>query len=82
MGLVSSFCFYVVDILLATNTQSLFDETKSFLKRNFEMKDLGEASYILGIEIKRQKERFDWIITEGLYRASLERIQHVFLWYY
>ncbi|KAM1263711.1 hypothetical protein ACFX2G_029302 [Malus domestica] len=48
---------YVDDILLATNSQSLLSETKSFLQRNFEMKDLGEATYVLGIEIKRDRRR-------------------------
>ncbi|KAM1649269.1 hypothetical protein ACFX14_010564 [Malus domestica] len=48
---------YVDDILLATNDTSLLDETKTLLRQNFEMKDLGEASYVLGIEIKRDRKR-------------------------
>ena len=31
------------------------DETKQFLSKNFDMKDLGEASYVIGIEIHRDK---------------------------
>ena len=42
---------YVDDILLATNDLGLLHETKKFLSSNFEMKDMGEASYVIGIEI-------------------------------
>jgi Reverse transcriptase (RNA-dependent DNA polymerase) len=42
---------YVDDILLAVNNLSLLHETKKFLSMNFEMKDMGEASYVIGIEI-------------------------------
>ncbi|KAF7839555.1 Retrovirus-related Pol polyprotein from transposon TNT 1-94 [Senna tora] len=39
---------YVDDILLASSDLDLFNETKSFLSAAFEMKDHGEASYVLG----------------------------------
>jgi len=42
---------YVDDILLATNDLGLLSETKKFLFNNFEMKDMGEAYYVIGIEI-------------------------------
>ena len=42
---------YVDDILLATNDLGLLHETKKFLSKNFEMKDMGEATYVVGIEI-------------------------------
>jgi hypothetical protein len=42
---------YVDDILLASSDVSLLLETKRFLSSNFDMKDLGEASFVLGIEI-------------------------------
>ena len=48
---------YVDDILLATNDISMLVETKNFLKGNFEMKDLDEASFVLGIEIHRDRSR-------------------------
>ncbi|KAM1665198.1 hypothetical protein ACFXTN_040610 [Malus domestica] len=48
---------YVDDILLATNCHSLLDDTKTFLQKHFEMKDMGEATYVLGIEIKRDRRR-------------------------
>jgi hypothetical protein len=40
---------YVVDILLASSDKDLLAETKRFLSLNFDMKDMGEASYVLGI---------------------------------
>ena len=40
---------YVNDILLATNDLNLLSDTKMFLSSKFEMKDLGNASYVLGI---------------------------------
>jgi hypothetical protein len=38
---------YVDDLLLATNDMNMLRETKKFLYIFFEMKDLGEASYVL-----------------------------------
>ena len=48
---------YVDDILLATNDLNLLCDTKKFLSNNFEMKDLGNASYVLGIEIYRDRPK-------------------------
>jgi hypothetical protein len=48
---------YVDDILLASSDVNLLLETKKLLCLNFDMKDLGEASFVLGIEIHRDKER-------------------------
>ena len=50
---------YVDDILLGSSNVNLLLETKKFLSSNFDMKDLGEASFVLGIEIHRdRKEEF------------------------
>ena len=48
---------YVDDILLATNDKGLLYEVKQFLSKNFDMKDMGEASYVLGIKIHRERSR-------------------------
>ena len=45
------------DILLATNDIDILHETKRFLSRNFEMKDLGDAPFVLGIQIHRDRSR-------------------------
>ena len=44
---------YVDDILLANNGIGMLHETKIFLSKNFEMKDLGNAYFMLGIQIYR-----------------------------
>jgi hypothetical protein len=46
---------YVDDFLLASSDVSLLLETKRFLPMNFDMKDLGEALFILEIEIHRDR---------------------------
>ena len=46
---------YVDDILLASSDLGLMHETKRMLSNNFDMKDLGEASFVLGIEIHRNR---------------------------
>jgi hypothetical protein len=48
---------YVDDILLASGDVHLLLETKGFLSSHFDMKDLGEVSYVLGIEIHRDRRK-------------------------
>jgi len=42
---------YVDDILLVTNDKGMLHEVKRFLSKNFDMIDIGEASYVIGIKI-------------------------------
>ena len=46
---------YVDDILLATNDFGMLHEVKQFLSKNFDMRDMGEAAYVIGIEIHRNR---------------------------
>ncbi|OJT04598.1 hypothetical protein TRAPUB_4686, partial [Trametes pubescens] len=51
-------CFlvvYVDDLLLAATSRAFMDEVKRKLTVQFKMRDLGEASYILGIAIRRDR---------------------------
>ena len=48
---------YVDDILLIGNDIEFLDSVKGYLNQSFSMKDLGEASYILGIKIYRDRSR-------------------------
>ena len=52
---------YVNDILLLSSDICLLHETKRFLSNNFEMKDLGNASFMLGIQI--YQNRFHGILS-------------------
>jgi hypothetical protein len=48
---------YVDDILLIGNDIPMMEVIKSSLRKNFSMKDLGEAAYILGIKIYRDRSK-------------------------
>ena len=45
------------DILLATNDMGLLYEVKQFLSKNFDIKDIGEAAYVIDIKIHRERSR-------------------------
>ncbi|GJV17704.1 putative RNA-directed DNA polymerase [Tanacetum coccineum] len=66
---------YVDDILLASNNIDLLHESKRFLSRNFDMKDLGEASYVIGIEIHRDRANGRLGLSQ---KAYIERILNRF----
>ncbi|KAL4333668.1 hypothetical protein GQ457_07G003260 [Hibiscus cannabinus] len=56
----SKICFlilYMDDILLATNDRGMLHEVKQFLSKNFDMKDMGDASYVIGIKIHRDRHK-------------------------
>jgi hypothetical protein len=61
----------VDDILLASNDVSLLRETKKLLSSNFDMKDLGEVSCVLGIEIHRDTKNGVLGLSQ---KAYLEKI--------
>lgn len=48
---------YVDDILLIGNDIPSLQTVKTWLRNNFSMKDLGDVTYILGIEIYRDRSR-------------------------
>ena len=47
---------YVDDVLLVYERKLDMDVVLTSLQKEFEVKDLGEANYILGIEIKRDTQ--------------------------
>ena len=65
---------YVDDILLASSDLGLLHETKKFLIKNFEMKDMGEAAYVIGIEIFRNRsQRLLGLSQKAYIKKVLER---------
>ena len=54
---VAFLILYVDDILLIGNDVEFLDSIKGYLNKNFSMKYLGEAAYILGIKIYRDRSR-------------------------
>ena len=58
---------YVDDILLIGNDVTFLNKIKESFKMSFSMKDLGEAAYILGIKIYRDRSRRLIGLTQGTY---------------
>jgi hypothetical protein len=61
----------VDDILLASSDVNLLLETKKFLSSNFDIKDFGEASFVLGIDIHRDRRKG---VLELSQKAYLEKV--------
>ena len=58
-------CLYVDDMLIMGNSKDVILSTKRLLNSMFDMKDLGLADVILGIQIKRNNEGY--ILTQSHY---------------
>ncbi|KAJ9564851.1 hypothetical protein OSB04_000817 [Centaurea solstitialis] len=56
-SIVTFLVLYVDDILLIGNHVPTLQSVKSWLSKCFQMKDLGEAAYILGIKIYRNRSK-------------------------
>ena len=54
---VAFLILYVDDILLMGNDIEFLESIQAYLNKCFSMKDLGEAAYILGIKIYRDRSR-------------------------
>ncbi|GJT98193.1 putative retrotransposon protein [Tanacetum coccineum] len=68
---VAFLILYVDDILRMKNNVTMLQEVKSWLSKYFSMKDLGEATYILGIKIIRNRSKRLIALSQ---RAYLEKI--------
>jgi hypothetical protein len=58
---------YVDDILLNGNDIPMLESVKTSLKNSFSLKDLGEAAYILGIRIYRDRSRRFFGLSQDTY---------------
>src|SRR4051794_21871110 len=68
---VAFLILYVDDILLIGNDVDFLKSVKDYLNNSFSMKDLGEAAYILGIKIYRDRSRRLIALSQSTY---LEKI--------
>ena len=62
---------YVDDILLAGNNAEAMVIVKSELKQRFKKADMGKASLVLGIEIKRDRQLGTLTISQEAYSKSI-----------
>lgn len=62
---------YVDDILLASSYLGLLHETKLMLTKFFDMKDLGDTSFMLGIEIHIDRSHGVLSLSQ---RAYIDRV--------
>ena len=58
---------YVDDILLIGNDVPMLTTIKRWLSKEFSMKDLGEASYILGIKVYRDRPNRTLGLSQQMY---------------
>jgi hypothetical protein len=66
---------YVDDMLLVGNNMDVMKEVKSQLSSKFDMKDLGAANFILGMEIKRDRANMNlWLADFAIFSGLLKII--------
>ena len=58
-------CLFVDDMLIMGTSKDAINSTKKMLNSSFDMKDLGQADVILGIQIKSTVEGY--ILTQSHY---------------
>ena len=66
----SKTCFFVLhvdDISLATNDKGMMHGMKQFISKNFDMKDMGNASYVISIKIPREISCYFRSVIGNLY---------------
>jgi Reverse transcriptase (RNA-dependent DNA polymerase) len=67
---------YVDDILLTSNNKEYVQTIKEWLSSNFDMKYMGEAAYILGVKIERDRSKKMLALSQEHYiRKILEKFR-------
>ncbi|KAL2250110.1 UNVERIFIED_CONTAM: Retrovirus-related Pol polyprotein from transposon TNT 1-94 [Sesamum indicum] len=62
---------YVDDMLIASPSIKLVETLQNDLSKNFEMKNLGDAKRILGMDICRNRQRFSILLNQKSYIHSI-----------
>src|ERR1051325_2812448 len=68
---VAFLVLYVNDILLIGNDEEFLTDIKKWLAAQFQMKDLGEAQFVLGIQILRDRKNKTLALSQALYIDKL-----------
>ena len=63
---VAFLILYVDEILLIGNYTKFLNSIKGYLNKNFSMKDLDGAAYILGINIYKDRSTLNWSFTKHI----------------
>jgi len=68
-GNVALVSLYVDDLIITGNASHLIEDIKIQLAHSFEMKDLGEIHYCLGLEIWREGSKT--MVTQSKYTREI-----------
>jgi hypothetical protein len=74
---VAFLVLYVDDILLIGNNIPFLNKVKDYFKSKFSMKDLGEAAYILGIKIYKDRTRRLIGLSQDIYLDKVVKRFHM-----
>ena len=67
---------YVDDLLIASSKASEMIAIKRQLTQQYEMEDMGEATFILGIDITKQSQPLDQHRTVDVHQHAAEATRH------
>lgn len=62
---------YVDDVLLASNSTELLDKVKGQFNNKFDMSDMGQPAYMLGVQIWRERGKGSISINQGKYISDI-----------
>ena len=68
---------YIDDILIAGNDKKLINVTKKWLSSNFEMKGMGEAIYVIGVKIIRDRSKCLLGLSQETYIKKMLKHYHM-----
>ena len=70
LGKITTLIVYVADIVVIREEQEEIMRLKSYLAKEFEIKDLGKLWYFLGIEVARSQQDYKnyWFLNGSMYK--------------